>query len=225
MTTRKHLAAAVLGMVVLGVSAANSWATFVPYTTEASFTAQLQPGAYVEDFDYAPYTTIANSAIASPQSFSSGIWAYTISSPAGLSGQPVPPPSGSGGAVANYQIGQTVTIAFTGTLPTAVGGIIWMTDLSGNSVSPAAVTVNLVGGGTYTYTDTTDFPAFTGFTSSTPITSMTLSSSDFSTLDHLVVGAAAVPLPASAGVGFGMLAGFGGLFAARKRLSRRPRIA
>ena len=34
-----------------------------------------------------------------------------------------------------------------------------------------------------------------------------------------------VPLPASATVGFAMLAGFGALFAFRKRLARRPQIA
>jgi len=34
-----------------------------------------------------------------------------------------------------------------------------------------------------------------------------------------------VPLPASVGVGFSMLAGFGAFFGLRKRLSRRPRIA
>jgi hypothetical protein len=37
--------------------------------------------------------------------------------------------------------------------------------------------------------------------------------------------AAPVPLPAAAGVGFSMLGGFGGLFAFRKRLNRRARIA
>jgi hypothetical protein len=34
-----------------------------------------------------------------------------------------------------------------------------------------------------------------------------------------------VPLPAAAGVGFGMLAGFGGLFGLRKKLRRRSRVA
>lgn len=43
--------------------------------------------------------------------------------------------------------------------------------------------------------------------------------------DFVVHDLAAVPLPASVGVGFSMLAGFGAMFAFRKRLSRRPRIA
>jgi hypothetical protein len=42
---------------------------------------------------------------------------------------------------------------------------------------------------------------------------------------NLNLGASPVPLPASAGVGFSMLAGFGVIFAFRKKLSRKARIA
>jgi hypothetical protein len=51
-----------------------------------------------------------------------------------------------------------------------------------------------------------------------------LASSDHDYND-LVVQVTPVPLPAAAGVGFGMLAGFGGLFGLRKQLKRRTKIA
>jgi hypothetical protein len=183
--------------VMCAFVAGPAFADMTVYTTEASFTAMLQPGYYLEDWNYAPWTTIVDPAISSPQSFSDGLsWAYDISSPSGLSGQPIPPPNGPGGAVANYYQGQAVTITFTGSLPEAVGGIFWVTDVSGNFVNGGSITINLVSGGTYMYTDTSNWDAFTGFISDSPIASMSIQSNNFATMDHLYVGNP-VPLPAA----------------------------
>jgi hypothetical protein len=98
--------------------------------------------------------------------------------------------------VANYYQGQAVTITFTGSLPEAVGGIFWVTDVSGNFVNGGNITINLVSGGTYMYTDTSNWDAFTGFISDSPIASMSIQSNNFATMDHLYVGNP-VPLPAA----------------------------
>jgi len=183
-------------------AAVPAFADMTVYTNEAAFTAMLQPGYYLENWNYAPWTTIVNPAIPSPQSFSGLGWAYDISSPAGLSGQPIPPPNGPGGAVANYQQGQAVTVNFTGPKPSAVGGIFWVTDINGNFVNGGTVTIKLMSGGTYTYTDTSNWDVFTGFISDSPITSMSIQSGYFATMDHLYVGN---PVPVPAAVLLGIL--------------------
>lgn len=184
-----------MGFVVLAL-ASTALGGIASYTDQPAFLAGVQPGYYLNDFDYAPWTTLVDPAIPSPSPFASGVWAYNISSPSGLSGQPIPPPNGPGGAVANYRQGEAVTVTFTGTLPTAVGGIFWVTNLNGNFVNGGTVTITLANGGTYTYADTSNWDAFTGFTSSSGITSMTLSCDQFATMDHLYVGTGtAVPVP------------------------------
>jgi hypothetical protein len=195
-------------IVAMGVAAMPSYGGMTVYTDEAAFTAMLQPGYYLENWNYAPWTTIVDPAITSPQSFSGGLgWAYDISSPAGLSGQPIPPPNGPGGAVANYQQGQAVTVTFTGPKPSAVGGIFWVTDINGNFVNGGTVTIKLMSGGTYTYTDTSNWDAFTGFISDSPIASMSIQCNNFATMDHLYVGNV-IPAPGAillAGIGTGLV--------------------
>jgi len=182
---------------VCALAVAPAFAGMTTYTSEAIFVSQLQTGYYLEDWDRAPWTTIVDPAITSPQSFSGGAgWAYQISSPSGLSGQPIPPPNGPGGAVAPYYQGQAVTITFQGSLPEAIGGIFFSTDLTGNPIPNAVVTIKLVSGDTFTYSDTSNWDDFTGFISDSPIRSMSLQTDYFATMDHLYVGNP-VPLPAS----------------------------
>ncbi len=145
------------------------------YTSESSFVSQLQPGYYLEDFNYSPWTQLVD--VSDPQTFSGGSgWAYSLSSASSyvLSGQPMP---GGGGAAAPQLIADSLQIAFTGTLPKAVGGIFWVTDINGNFLSGRTVTIQLVSGGTYTYNDNTNWDAFTGYISDSPIASMRLTAS------------------------------------------------
>jgi len=205
----KHIAF----IALLCAFAVPAFANMAVYTNEAAFTAMLQPGYYQEGFNYAPWLTIVDPAISTPQSFAGNGWAYQISSPSGLSGQPIPPPSGSGGAVANYYVGQAVTVTFTGTLPTAVGGIFFVTDLNGNSISGGTVNISLANGGAYNYADSSNWDAFTGFISDSPITSMSIQTGQWATMDNFIVGEA-VPVPAA------VLLGLLGLSAAGIKLRK-----
>jgi hypothetical protein len=203
----------ILFAVVAMLPCTYASAGMIVFTTEASFTSQLQPGYYQEGFNYAPWLTIVDPAISTPQSFAGNGWAYQISSPSGLSGQPIPPPNGPGGAVANYQIGQSVTVTFTGTLPRAVGGIFFVTDLNGSSVDNGTVNISVANGGTYNYADLSNWDAFTGFISDSPITSMTMTAGNFATMDDFIVGN---PVPVPAAVLLGLL----GLSAAGVKLRK-----
>lgn len=184
--------AAILILLLLAVTAAPTFGGVIAYTNEATFKAALAPGYYQEDFDYAPWTTCVNPAVPSPQSFGpSGGWAYQVSAPSGLSGQVLP---GGGGAVGDYQLGEGITATFTGTLPTAVGGIFWTTDLNGNPVNGGTVYIALANLETYTYTDTSDWDAFTGFISDSPIASIRVTTGgNWATMDHVIVGTTPEP--------------------------------
>jgi hypothetical protein len=81
------------------------------------------------------------------------------------------------------------------------GGLLFAPTGPGASFSEINIFSNGPGPGTYQYYENNGFNNLGNFTLT------------------------AVPLPASAGVGFGMLGVFGGLAAVRKRLSRRDRIA
>jgi hypothetical protein len=206
-------------IALMGVCASTSLGTTV-YTNEASFTAQLQPGYYQEGFDYAPWTSLNYVPDPSPFTGGSG-WNYNLSSVnpnVGLQGVLNPGGVAGGGAVrTQYNVeaslndkGGTIQIDFTGTLPMAVGGIFWATNIRGIAVSGENVTLTLVSGGTFTYNDDSNWPAFTGFISDSPIASMSIYVADFATMDNFIVGT--VPEPATM-----CLLGLGALGLLRKR--------
>ena len=199
-----------MGAMLL-VAGAASGAIITTYTDEAAFKAAIAPGYYQEGFNYAPWLTVEDPAIPSPQSFAGSGWAFQLSSSRGLSGQPTPAPD-SGGATAPYYGVDALIVTFTGTLPKAVGGIFWVTNQYGAFVPGGTVALTLNSGGTYTYSDTSNYPAFTGFVSDTPITSMSLiDSGNWASMDNLVVGA---PEPATLAL---MALGGVGLLLCRKR--------
>jgi hypothetical protein len=187
--------------VMCAFVAVPAFADMTVYTNEAAFTAMLQPGYYLEEFNYSPWTTLSGSGTYGFPNATFGPvngWEYDVSAPNWLSGQPMP---GDGGAVAPHYKGQTLTITFD-QYPKAVGGIFWSTDINGNFISGATVTIKLMTGATYTYSDTSNWDAFTGFISGSPIASMTATNGDWATMDHLYVGN---PVPVPAAVLLGML--------------------
>jgi hypothetical protein len=200
---------AVMSVVAVMAAAGPSLGTMITYTGETAFKTAIQPGYYQEDFNYAPWLALGNGI--GPTTFGPSVngWKYQLSCAGtnGLDGSPTP---GGGGAVSTWWETSTINVAFTGPLPTAVGGIFWVTDPTGTFVSGGTVTLTLNGGGTYTYTDTSDYPAFTGFISDSPITSMTITPAGarrYATMDHFIVGT--VPEPST----LVLLAGLVGMFA------------
>lgn len=204
MRVRIALIGFVCVLLALVATVGPASASVTVYTSEGAFTAQLQSGYYLENFDYAPWTTAVvddgYGPITGPEVFGGyGDWSYELSSgDDGIDGQLMP---GGGGAVVGQGQGQSFAINFdtylSGPPPTAVGGIFWETNLAGIFESGGTVTITLANLETYTYSDTSDYPAFTGFISDSPIDSMTITAGDhWAAMDHFYVGdAAASPVP------------------------------
>jgi hypothetical protein len=209
------------GLLILGAWAGAGSSATTTYSDEGSFVSQLQPNYYLEDFDSSLWTIFE--LVPSPQSFSSGGWSYDLGAPHGLAGNP----NGSGGAVSTAYSTDPITINFTGTQrPTAVGGFFWPGDIEGSPIT-GTITLNLQGGGSYTYADQT-LADFKGFITDSPIFSMTVVSAggpEWPTLDHLYVGSsvggtsgAPIPEPLTltvAGLSIGALGAY-----LRRRLRR-----
>ncbi len=216
-----RIASVLIGLACFAMAAGGVMATTtVVHTTEGAFTAALAPGYYLEDFNRAPWTTLADDPI-SAQTFSgTGGWQYQISAPSGLSGQPMP---NAGGAVANFYGGQGVVVTFTGTKkPTAVGGVFWVTNVNGGFLPGQTVTISLANGENYQYSDSSNWDAFTGFISISEIASMTIRSvsGEFATMDHLYVGAKAPPVPEPVT----MISAFMGISALGMYIRKRTRV-
>jgi hypothetical protein len=177
-TLRLNVAAVGAALMVC----ASAFAATTTYTSPAAFLAQVAPGAYTETFTLDPDSGPSFS-------FSGGAFAYTATA------------SGetdvylSGDFLGNFTSNQSMTLTFTAGLPTAIGGEFFITDSADNFVS-APVTVTLSDGTTSTFTPVgNQSTGFRGFTSTVPITSLTMvipGLSNFNTLDNLVVGKAVV---------------------------------
>src|SRR5262245_60963746 len=182
MRTRRQfgVAVAVLG---LAISAAPARAGFV-FTDRAAFLADVQPGYYLEDFNGLPgYTNLG-----SPVSFSGGGFSYDATSPGGVYTNP----SVAGDvALSNYFSGEAIMITFTGAPVTAVGGNVFGSDVGG-SYTPGAITMQLADGESITLPNP-GTTSFAGFTTSSPIVSLSIFPEGFNvaywpTVDNLIVG-------------------------------------
>jgi MYXO-CTERM domain-containing protein len=174
------------------------------FTDSASFLANVQPGFYFNNFASAPSGAVPS------LSFSSGGFAYTVSTGGGVSGL-----FNGTGLISTDNAADVIRIDFTSGNVTAVGGNFWSTDIN---FFPFAATVDVeLSDGTSVSFNSTSANDFRGFTSNSVITSLTIDAIDplsgpaWSTLDNLYVGQA-IPAP-----GAMALLGLGGLAAARRR--------
>lgn len=181
-------------LATLTLAAVPALATTTTYTTQASFMAAVQPNAYTETFSGAAGT-------ATSYSFSSKGYGYTVTaSPAQGMADDV---YRSGSFIGNYYSNTSLTITFTGTRPTAIGGNFYITDANDSFAAMAPVTIGLSDGTVTTFTPASA-STYRGFTSTAAITSLTLAAPGdnvFNTVDNLTVGTAAsvaaVPEPAT----------------------------
>jgi hypothetical protein len=170
-------ATAAAAMVVSQAQAATT-----VHTDLTSFLAAVAGGAYAETFSGTEDT-----------SFAGGGYSYTVSAPDGT--------YASGSDLGTNQAEQALTITFTGSPVSAVGGNFYATDINPD-FQPEIITVTLSNGDGASFLPASK-SSFVGFTTSAPITSLTVSFYDpnwfgrYATVDNLTVGmnAALVPEP------------------------------
>ena len=190
-------------VIVLVAAASSAKATVITYNNSEkdAFFNDLKSGAYFESFS--SYSGLSEP---SGQSFSFGGDSYTLSdgatieysSTTGIDAQASVFPSTLTNA-------ESLVITFTSGNVTAVGGNFFLTDDTFTPVGADSVTATLGTGETLGQpsSGTYDDEPFTGFTSTTPIASLTLTGpsvlDEFVTLDSLWVGQSfeGVPEPRS----------------------------
>ncbi len=197
----------------LGLSQGAYSAVVTTYTDAAAFQATLEAGSYLEDFSSLEPTAFGNSL-----SFTGGGFAFDVASSEPLWGEGSSAATMILTASSSYH---TLTLSFSGGGTTAVGGNFFPDPIFGNSPG-VSISLSLNDGTGYSFTSTTgtDWP-FVGFTSSTPITSLTFAiknTGDVVAIDNIVVGHSAIPEPSTYAVFFGLCAL--GLVAWRRRLKR-----
>lgn len=226
-----NLKSALLVVATLAASGAvfplSSSALTTTFTDQTTFLSNLTPGFYLEGFN--SLSTIGTTA--SPlTTFSSNGFSYIASVPSGGSffganafGSP---------AVSLNTATDTILITFNSGNVTAVGGNIFASDAFGTETA-GNVTATLNDGTTLTFATTLVAPGpFRGFTSDTPITSLSIITSTtqttapfiWPTLDNFYVGTAAtppVPFEFSPALGLTVLGGLWGVNKLRKKIKAK----
>lgn len=196
----------------LALVASASLANAAQFSNEAAFVANLNPGYYLEQFSGYPL----NSGHATPMGFAGGSgYSYQASTGAqaflvfDLSGNKYLTTSGTD----TFQWSSPITITFTGAPVTAIGGSFFMTTAFGG-LAGSDVSMSLSDGTQVVLNGQTN-GSFYGYTSTTPISSLTISppaTHHFVSIDNLYVGSAIVPAPGVAG-----LLALAGVASARRR--------
>lgn len=174
------------------------------HTDVPTFVSNMLPDYYMEPFDWCVYGNYQQWTWDSP--VVNG-YSYTMSTgPAGASYL-----WSNNGAMSTEYALDLLHVAFTGKPVTAVGGLLFGSDINGNWV-PAGVTIDLSDGTHYVYNNTSP-NNFRGFITDVPIVSMTIDCVDpgppyyWSTVDNFYVGTV-IPEPSSILV-WGLLATVG----------------
>jgi len=193
-----------LSALALAVLSAASVASTTTYSSSASFLGNVAAGAYFESYDGLVDPP------AGPALFSGSGFSYSAFAPSDI--------YLAGGFLSTSQISEALTITFTSGNVTAVGGNFYIADLNDDFQS-VSVTLTLSDGTTTTFTPTSMFDSYRGFTSDLSITSLTMSGpgpSLYAGLDNLTVGVMVSPVPEPATLSLLGL-GLTGLLVTRRR--------
>jgi hypothetical protein len=191
-------------LVVLGGAMAVQ--AQVIFSDQAAFLAQVGSGYYLETFDEVPQFTV----VPAPLAFSTGGFSYTASTEPILQDFfPAGPPGDTW--LSTNAPSDDIVFDFTSGNVTAVGGFFFRTDPAGEVATAGTVTLTLDNGTVYSV-DAPSANTFVGFTTSSPILSLSVGVEpvggfleDFATANDLIVGVA-VPEPSMlvlAGLGMG----------------------
>ncbi len=203
-----------MGIMLLAQASLASAATV--YTDETTFRTYLNPAYYLEEFSNFTYGDPLNGSQLTYDSVSVNGYSWTAST---ISNRPDTDPSGLYSltrAISTNTAEDLLTITFTGSPVTALGGIFASTDSAGDVVQQT-VTVNLSDNTSVSFLGS----AFRGFTSNSAIASLTIGADQnnaffWPKLEHFYVGSAVAPVPIPAAFwlfGSGLL----GLFSLKRR--------
>ena len=194
-------AVAALGLAATAASAQ----TF--YTDRPTFLADVAAGFYEEQFNnFTGFGVPLDGSQTTYDAPGANGFDWTASAAQGLW-------SNIGALSTNVAL-DPITITFTGSPVTAVGGDFANTDISGNVIGGTVTILTSTGD---TFTQPSD--SFIGFTSPVPIVSVTLSAEDggnnsWIQIDNFVTGSFNVPEPTS---GLALLGAAGGLLLRRRK--------
>ena len=165
-------------------------ATLLAGTAQSATTVHTDVFSFLDAIRAYTETFNGLDSLIEPSAFSGLGFSYTISAPGGQ--------YASGRDVGTNLPEETLTITFTGAPVSAVGGNFYATDINPDFL-PETLTISLSDGTVGYYTPAAK-SNFLGFTSSTPITSLTIEFAypyigRYATVDNLTVGASLVPEP------------------------------
>jgi len=184
--------AVALAIASIGAPAMAATTVFDNATT---FLGQVQAGHYLNTFTGSVIPSSANVYTYADSGFAYRICGAGPACPGLTSGR-----SNNtwinGAVVSNNYEGYALRILFDSPNVTAIGGSFYGSPPAGGSFIPSTMTITLNDGTSLSYTQSTLADAFRGFTSTTPVASLTLSAvaGRLNTIDNLVVGIAS-PVP------------------------------
>jgi hypothetical protein len=196
MTHIKQLGVAIVAALAV-LSGESAVRAQVIHTDQGAFLAQVAPGYNLETFDALPQFTV----VSSPLSFSAGGFSYTASTEPILQDFfPAGPPGDTW--LSTNAPSDDIVFDFTSGNVTAVGGVFFRTDPAGEVATAGTITLALDNGTVYSV-DTPSANTFVGFTTTSPILSLSVGVEpvggfleDFATANDLIVGVA-VPEPST----------------------------
>ncbi len=207
-----------LALSLLTAGLAN--ATVIEYSNPAQFVAALGAHSAVETFDGLPNLDVNSDAgYLGPVSFSPGVFSFsaTVLPNSADAGYLYSSDIGGGDiALSTFNQNNPIVLTFAGGNVFAVGGYFWNTDWDYSPLS-GAIELTLNGGDPVTFD--TDGPAFYGFISDVPITSLTVAPAEgmFATINNIYLDDAPVTGTPEPGTLFAAVAGLAALALVRQR--------